>query len=149
MACQVSRRRLFASAAGLALSALLTLPSFAADPRLALQGHDPVAYFTLGKPTKGNEQISYVYDETRYLFVSAGHRALFVANPEKYAPMYNGYCAMGMRKGYKLEPDPKNWAIVDGQLFVASSPITPEIMAADGNIAKGLAEWIKIHPVAK
>ena len=114
----------------------------AGGPRLALEGHDPVAYFTMGRPIKGNDKWSYVHDETRYLFANAEHRAMFVAAPDKYAPMYNGYCARGMIKGKKFEPNPENWAIVDGHLFIASGSRDADPLALEkAQIVQGKAQW--------
>lgn len=58
---------------------------------VALKGYDPVAYFTMGKPVKGNEQFGYDWNGARWLFASQEHRNLFKATPEKYAPQYGGY----------------------------------------------------------
>jgi YHS domain-containing protein len=52
----------------------------AAD-RVGLKGYDPVAYFTLSKPTVGLADYEYVYDGVRYHFANARHRDLFKANP--------------------------------------------------------------------
>lgn len=88
--------------------------------RVALSGYDPVSYFTDGKPEKGNARHWYAFDDAVYHFASADHRALFAADPERYAPQYAGFCAAGLSKGYKQEPDPEAWAIVDGKLYVVA-----------------------------
>src|SRR6266446_1651920 len=67
-----------------------------AAPRLVLQGYDPVAYFTEGKPTKGSSQLTYDWDEGRYYFASAGNRDLFVGDPDRYAPRFAGFCTASM-----------------------------------------------------
>jgi hypothetical protein len=94
----------------------------AAEPpagrRIALGGYDPVAYFADGKPAKGSREHWYAFDDAVYLFKSAGHRAKFAAEPERYAPQYDGFCAGGVSKGYKAEPDPEAWLIANGRLFV-------------------------------
>ncbi len=48
-----------------------------ATERLGLKGYDPVAYFTLAKPTPGVVDYEYVYDGVRYRFANARHRDLF------------------------------------------------------------------------
>lgn len=58
---------------------------------LAIQGYDPVGYFTDNKPTKGSAKFSSEYEGAKYLFASAAHKALFDAEPAKYAPAYGGY----------------------------------------------------------
>src|SRR5690242_6181238 len=71
-------------------------PLRAEEPRLAIDGYDPVAYFTDAKPTPGLSGTEYVWHGARWRFASPEHRALFVANPERYAPQFDGYCAMGV-----------------------------------------------------
>jgi YHS domain-containing protein len=116
----ISRRMLLLSMSG----ASLALPAFAAEGgppegrRIALSGYDPMAYFEDGKPEKGVREFWYSFDDVIYIFRSSEHRAKFAANPERYAPQYNGYCAAGVSKGYKAEPDPEAWAIAGGRLFV-------------------------------
>jgi hypothetical protein len=83
-----------------------------------LSGYDPVAYFEDGKPAKGSPDFWYAFDDVVYLFRSAQHREMFAANPERFAPQYDGYCAGGISKGYKVEPDPEAWLIANGKLFV-------------------------------
>jgi hypothetical protein len=89
-----------------------------AGRRVALSGYDPVAYFTEGAPVKGAEAFWFAFDDAVYLFRSAEHRAMFAADPERYAPQYAGFCAAGVSKGYKTEPDPEAWVIANGKLYV-------------------------------
>jgi YHS domain-containing protein len=86
--------------------------------RIALRGYDPVAYFVDGGPARGSRTFWYSFDDVVYLFRSADHREKFAADPERYAPQYAGYCAAGVSKGYKAEPDPEAWIIANGKLFV-------------------------------
>jgi YHS domain-containing protein len=60
---------------------------------LALEGYDPVAYFTSGEAREGNKDISLVHQGIVYRFGSIQNRDLFEANPEKYEPQYGGWCA--------------------------------------------------------
>src|SRR5262245_37435459 len=103
------------SSASLVLSVVLALSAVAlAQPRVAIKGYDPVAYFSDSKPVKGDPAISYDWDEARYLFANASNRATFAAAPEKYAPQFAGLCATGLAFGQKVEADPQAWKIVDG-----------------------------------
>ncbi len=86
--------------------------------RVALSGYDPVAYFDGGQPAKGSREFWFAFDDVVYLFRSAQHRDTFAADPERFAPQYDGYCAGGISKGYKTEPDPEAWLIANGKLFV-------------------------------
>ena len=57
----------------------------------AVSGYDTVAYFTLGKPTKGDKKIVAEYNGAKWLFANEEHKQLFLANPTKYAPAYDGH----------------------------------------------------------
>lgn len=113
------------------IACLLTLGfvmerAVAAETRLGLKGYDPVAYFTMGRPAVGNSKFQHQFNEVRYHFLSSQHLELFSENPDKYAPRYNGLCSMGLGvNGYKVEANPENWVIHDGQLFVTQRSFGP------------------------
>ena len=115
------RRMFLFSAAAALLGAEVSLANTDSPPagrRIALSGYDPVAYFTDGRPEKGSNAFWFAFDDAVYLFRSAEHRAMFAADPERYAPQYDGFCAAGVSKGYKTEPDPEAWVIANGKLYV-------------------------------
>lgn len=85
---------------------------------IAIDGYDPVAYFTQAEATEGKEKYTAAYEDAIYHFSSAKNRDLFRANPGKYAPAYGGYCAMGVALDKKLTTDPQAWKIVDGTLYL-------------------------------
>ena len=63
---------------------------------LAIEGYDPVAYFTDGKAVRGSEEHSYKWLNTTWYFSNDEHRRAFVASPISYAPQYGGLCAEGV-----------------------------------------------------
>ena len=89
----------------------------AAD-NIAINGYDTVAYFTLKKATKGNDQFTHQWNGRTWHFSSLTHKELFSANPEKYAPQFNGFCANGLSDGHAVEASPRNWRIIDGKLYL-------------------------------
>ena len=94
------------------------------EPRLSISGYDPVAYFTDGRPVRGKGEFEYVWRKSRWRFSSAEHRDLFIKDPQRYAPQYDGYCAMGASDqagAHKDSVDPEAWAIVDGKLYLVHS----------------------------
>jgi hypothetical protein len=111
--------------------------------RIALNGYDPVAYFEDGGPAKGTSEFWFSFDDVIYLFRSAEHRAKFAADPERYAPQYEGYCAGGVSKGYRTEPDPEAWIIANGKLFVFEfKERVPDFRKdIDGVAARANANW--------
>jgi YHS domain-containing protein len=88
--------------------------------RVALKGYDPVSYFTDGKPEKGSSDFTVAFDDTVYWFKNAEHKAKFAGNPEQYAPQFDGYCAVQLSRGHKVEADPEAWTITNGKLYVFS-----------------------------
>lgn len=95
-------------------------PARGDEPKLAISGYDAVAYFTDGKPVLGQADHEYVWHKSRWRFASAQHRDLFVHDPDRYAPQYDGYCAMGVASAepHKDLIDPQAWTIVDGKLYL-------------------------------
>lgn len=99
--------------------------------RLVLKGHDPVAYFTLGAPTKGDPRYGHEWDGGRYLFVSAEHREMFIADPERYAPQFGGFCTGFMSRGIRSEGDPGGWVIHEDRLYVFGQARFREVARSD------------------
>jgi len=87
----------------------------------AINGYDPVAYFTEGKPVKGKEEFTYNWNGAMWHFASAQNRDKFKASPEKYAPQYGGYCAYGTADGHKATTEPDAWTVSNGKLYLNHS----------------------------
>ena len=91
------------------------------EPKLSISGYDPVAYFTDGRPVQGKAEFEYVWRKLRWRFASGEHRDMFIKDPHRYAPQYDGYCAMGaadQAAAHKDTVDPEAWAIVGGKLYL-------------------------------
>ncbi|MEZ0609021.1 YHS domain-containing (seleno)protein [Fibrella sp. WM1] len=89
------------------------------DNGLAIQGYDPVAYFTQNKAVKGLAANAFSYRNVIYWFASPANMKAFQANPDKYEPQYGGWCAYAMgANGEKVEVDPETFKIKDGKLFL-------------------------------
>ena len=58
---------------------------------VAIDGFDPVAYFTEGRPVKGSSEYSYTWNEAQWHFSKPEHREMFAADPEKYTPKRDGF----------------------------------------------------------
>lgn len=94
-----------------------TVESADGEP-IMLLGHDPVAYFTMGKPLRGDPKIKVALPHRTYFFANEEHRRLFAADPPKYEPQYGGFCSNGSPFKIKLGSDPTEWEIRDGRLFI-------------------------------
>src|SRR5215472_3709452 len=103
---------------GLVLASLLSSGARGDEARLSISGYDPVAYFTDGKPVQGKPDIETLWHRLRWRFANVSHRDLFAKDPDRYAPQYDGYCAMGVSgdaAAHKDTVDPTAWAIVNGK----------------------------------
>ena len=114
----------------------------------AIDGYDPVAYFTLGQPTRGLEQFSYAWQGTSWRFASAENRDAFAARPELYAPQYGGYCAYAMSGGGFAVGDGERWKIVDNKLYLNNNWFAQKLWTGDipGYIKNADKEWPKVKP---
>jgi enamine deaminase RidA (YjgF/YER057c/UK114 family) len=118
---EVCLPRLKPSAAlGLLFAIALVPTAQSEEPKLSISGYDPVAYFTDGKPVPGKTEFEYLWHKSRWRFANGAHRELFVKDPDRYAPQYDGYCAMGVAWAdpHKDTVDPEAWAIVEGKLYL-------------------------------
>jgi YHS domain-containing protein len=119
-----SHKRLGLAGISLALVLALGAQGFAGDATadksygVAIEGYDPVAYFTDGKAVPGNPAYHYNWNEATWYFTSEKHRAMFAESPQKYAPSHAGLCALSMVVGSLIEPDPRVWKIVNGKLHL-------------------------------
>jgi YHS domain-containing protein len=86
---------------------------------LAIEGYDPVAYFSSGKAVAGKKEWTTIFNGATYRFSTAEHRELFKANPGKYQPQYGGWCAYAMgAKGELVSVDPETFKLLDGKLYL-------------------------------
>ncbi len=86
---------------------------------VAIQGYDPVAYFTQNKAVIGNKQFSALVEGVIYNFSSAANKELFLKDYTKYEPQYGGWCAYAMgSNNEKVEIDPETFKILNGQLLL-------------------------------
>jgi YHS domain-containing protein len=85
---------------------------------VAIEGYDPVSYFS-GKPQEGKSELVYTYNGITYQFASQINLSKFKAAPVKYEPAYGGWCAFAMGEtGEKVKIDPETFKIVDGKLYL-------------------------------
>ena len=146
-----ARRAVIAGFVTLAMVApcilLAAEPAGGKGERVALQGYDPVAYFADGHPEKGSAEFSASFDGASYWFKNADHRALFTADPDHYAPRFNGYCTVMVSRGVRYEANPELWAIADGKLWVFGGPgARSAFQEKSGDIiAKATENWSEVR----
>jgi YHS domain-containing protein len=111
---------LFGTAASAAEPPINTLKTglFGGRTDTAINGYDTVAYFTVGKPVKGQDALATEWMGAKWKFSTQAHLDLFKANPEKYAPQYGGYCAYGVVQDNLVKVEPDQFTIRDGKLYL-------------------------------
>jgi YHS domain-containing protein len=97
----------------------IRVAQFNTDKGLAIQGYDPVAYFTQNKGVKGTSAISVNAEGITYYFATPQDKELFKKDHTKYEPQYGGWCAYAMgANGEKVDVDPETFKIINGKLYL-------------------------------
>jgi len=110
----------------------------------ALNGYDPVAYFTHNRPIKGSPKFKIEYMGANWYFSSQRNVEKFKTDPSQYAPQYGGYCAWAIaEKKSFTSGNPKQWTIVDGKLYLNYNKEIQKKWQKDtlGFIAQGNKNW--------
>ena len=139
---------------GFLLAAALVMPALAGDPpkminagtdHVAIRGYDTVAYFTEGRPIKGQSEFVFSWRDVKWQFANAKHLGMFAADPARYAPQFGGFCAMALTQGVVKVVDPEAWTIVDKKLYLNFSQKGRVKFRQDlqGNIKKSEQNWAK------
>jgi YHS domain-containing protein len=112
-----------------------------------LLGHDPVSYFTQGKPVRGDPAIRASHDGVVFYFANQENQQAFTAKPDQYFPQYGGFCASGAAYALKLGSDPTEFVIRDGRIFFFGDVLgkTAWQINPEWNVEKGDEVW----PAAK
>ena len=130
----------------------LGVPVFAQMPKslqnldkqgVAIQGYDPVAFFTQNKPMKGDARYQSTYKGAKYYFASAEDKAMFDDKPAKYAPQFGGFCAYGVSQGHTAPVKIEAFQIVNGRLLMQYDLDVKNDFIKDqsGNLAKADQNW--------
>tara|TARA_R110000787_G_scaffold100368_1_gene205297 strand:+ start:91 stop:711 length:621 start_codon:yes stop_codon:yes gene_type:complete len=150
---EMLKRFLMSSAVLVAMSGVgIAGEQYVDETGFAISGYDAVAYFNLPQKDPGMMQphavpgradITADYNGATWAFASAENRDMFLANPEKYAPKYDGHCAYGVAKGGKVPANPNLWRIVDGELYLNITPAVVGFWNEDikGNISTAEGNW--------
>jgi len=110
---------------------------------VALQGYDPVAFFTDNRPVKGDRQYQLQYNGATYYFASAEHKGIFEKEPGKYEPQFGGFCAYGASRGKTVPVKIEAWQIVNGRLLMQYDLDVKEKFNRDpqGNLSQADKNW--------
>ncbi|MEM7357697.1 MAG: YHS domain-containing (seleno)protein [Pseudomonadota bacterium] len=84
---------------------------------IAIDGYDPVSYFDDNKAVKGQAAHTCEYGNATWYFSSAENRDRFLADPERFAPQYGGYCAHSISNNKIVQASSKSFVIRDNKLY--------------------------------
>lgn len=110
---------------------------------IAIQGYDPVAFFTQNRPVKGRPEFASKYNGARYLFASTEDKSTFDANPAKYEPQFGGFCAYAASQNHTAPVKIEAFQIVNGRLLMQYDLGVRKEFNKDtqGNLQKADKNW--------
>lgn len=113
------------------------------DDGVALEGHDPVAYFTDHRPIPGKPEFQSNYNGAIYRFASMEHRVMFENDPAAHVPAYGGYCGYAASI-HKVSPvNIHIFQLVDGRLVLQHTPEAYRLFNEDlaGSVQRADQNW--------
>ena len=119
------------------------LVNVAGASEVALNGYDPVAFFTDAKPVNGDFKITTTHRGATYYFANKEHKRLFSADPDKYAPQNGGFCSFGVSVGALFPVDINTWQVYNDKLYLNLNPDILQMFKKDmdKSIAKAAKNW--------
>ena len=129
-------------------SAASVITAIVTDPLsgVAIDGYDPVTYFTDPEPKPGKPDFEYYWGGVPWYFASAANRDVFIRAPEVYAPQYGGYCQMALARGYLSDGNPGIYLVRGDRLYLFYSTANRDAFGlAEAEAArKAAANWPKL-----
>lgn len=110
---------------------------------LAIDGFDPVAYFTDAKAAKGEPAVEANEGGSIWRFRNEANRAIFLAHPEIYGPQFGGYDPTDAARGKIVAGRPQLWLISGERLYLFSREDNRSAFAADpkGVLKQAGSNW--------
>jgi hypothetical protein len=114
---------------------------------LAIDGFDPVAYFTDGEAEVGREEFEASQAGAVWRFRNEGNRASFVAHPEIYGPQFGGYDPVDVARGVTVAGNPRFWLVSGQRLYLFSREESRAAFAADPSkvLRSATVRWPEIE----
>ena len=113
---------------------------------VAIDGYDPVSYFTDPEPQPGRAEFEYDWGGVPWYFESAANRDVFKRNPTVYAPQFGGHCLTSLSRGYLSDGKPRLYAIEAMKLyfFYSSANRDAFLLSKSEAIAEAGKNWPKL-----
>ncbi|CAN5266027.1 YHS domain-containing (seleno)protein [soil metagenome] len=98
---------------------------------LAVDGCDPVAYFTDAAAIRGEREIEAANGGAVWRFRNEANRAAFLSHPEIYAPRFGGYDPVDVARGKIVAGQAQVWLVSGERLYLFSRDDNRSTFAAD------------------
>jgi YHS domain-containing protein len=98
---------------------------------LAIEGYDPVAYFTDERAVRGLADYEASEAGAVWRFRNQSNRASFVAHPEIYGPRFGGYDPIDLARGVTAGGNPRFWVVTGQRLYLFGREEHRATFAAD------------------
>lgn len=98
---------------------------------LAIEGFDPVAYFTDNRPVLGLPDFEAAQAGAVWRFHNEGNRASFIAHPDIYGPQFGGYDPVDVARGVTLAGNPRFFTITGQRLYLFGIEANRDAFAAN------------------
>jgi YHS domain-containing protein len=110
---------------------------------LAIDGFDPVAYFTDAQAAKGQPDVEAAEGGAIWRFRNDANRTVFLAHPEIYAPRFGGYDPVDAASGKVIAGRAQSWLISGERLYLFSREDNRSAFAADpeGVLKQADGKW--------
>lgn len=116
------------------------------DHGVAIEGNDPVAYFTERRAVPGTPELQSTYAGAIYHFASPESRAAFESAPDRYVPAFGGFCAYAASIDKIAPVDVNVFQVVDGRLLLQYSAEAYRRFNQDtrGSLARADQNWPRL-----
>ncbi|MCC0015394.1 MAG: hypothetical protein H6878_03710 [Rhodobiaceae bacterium] len=131
--------------------AVKTPVSQSATTGFAIDGFDPVSYFTEGLARQGQNRLEARWNDAAWRFANPGNRDAFLDDPDIYAPRFGGFGLVALARGQLVDGDPEVFVLHEGRLYLFHSPQNRMVfLRAPGDFVAAAEEnWRRINHLPK
>ncbi len=110
---------------------------------LAIDGFDPVAYFTNAAALQGLPDVEASERGVIWRFRNQGNRAMFLADPGIYGPQFGGYDPIDVARGKPVPGRAQIWIVSGERLYLFNREESRDAFAASPEraIEQASAKW--------
>jgi YHS domain-containing protein len=113
---------------------------------VAIDGYDPVSYFTENEPQLGSAGYAYDWGGVTWYFASAANRDAFKSAPDVYAPQFGGHGTMSLARGFLSDGNPRVYLLLGERLYLFYSGANRDAftMTPKKALSDAIANWKRL-----